>query len=60
MACMVAAPRAHGAEIVTVEGLRDADHADGTGTLHPIQAAFVEAGCGAVWLLHAGLFDGGR
>ncbi len=38
MSCMVAAPRAHGAEIVTVEGLRD--HGD----LHPIQAAFVEQG----------------
>lgn len=40
MACMVAAPRAHGAEIVTVEGLRAADD----GSLHPIQDAFVEAG----------------
>ncbi len=38
MACMVAAPRAHGAQIVTVEGLRDDDH------LHPIQSAFVEQG----------------
>lgn len=36
MACMVAAPRAHGAEIVTVEGLKEADQ------LHPIQAAFIE------------------
>lgn len=42
MACMVAAPRAHHAEIVTVEGLRAATE-DG-GNLHPIQAAFIEQG----------------
>jgi len=38
MACMVAAPRAHGAKIVTVEGLRD------EGELHPIQTAFINQG----------------
>lgn len=35
MACMVAAPRAHRAEIVTVEGLSQ------NGMLHPLQRAFV-------------------
>ncbi len=42
MACLVPAPRAHNAEIVTIEGL--ASDRNGHQTYHPLQQTFIETG----------------
>jgi len=45
MSCLVPAPRAHGAQIVTIEGLSsDGSHSQNGGFLHPLQKSFIEAG----------------
>jgi xanthine dehydrogenase iron-sulfur cluster and FAD-binding subunit A len=46
LACLTPAPRAHGAQIVTVEGLAQGrgDQGADTASLHPVQQAFVDEG----------------
>ena len=47
MSCLVPAPRAHGAEITTVEGLADltpSPSPEGEGRLHPLQESFIKHG----------------
>jgi len=44
LACLVPAPRAHGTQIVTVEGLAQGGRGAVTALLHPVQQAFIDAG----------------
>ncbi|MBA2276304.1 MAG: FAD binding domain-containing protein [Chloroflexia bacterium] len=45
MACLVPAPQAHNAEVVTIEGLAATAGTSGqNGALHPLQHAFIERG----------------
>ena len=43
MACLVPAPQAHNAEVVTIEGLAAGDGNDLNG-LHPLQQTFIDRG----------------
>ena len=43
MACLVPAPQAHNADVVTIEGLA-ARNGKGAGDLHPLQQSFIDRG----------------
>lgn len=42
MSCLVPAPQAHNAEVVTIEGLAATAGGGGVGSLHPLQQAFID------------------
>lgn len=44
LACLTPAPRAHGAHIVTIEGLSETVSRSDDGDLHPVQQAFIDEG----------------
>jgi carbon-monoxide dehydrogenase medium subunit len=44
MSCLVPAPRAHGADITTIEGLPGWGGGEKNGDLHPLQQSFIEKG----------------
>ncbi len=44
MACLVPAPRAHGANIVTIEGLPNYQQPVSNNQLHPLQQTFIDTG----------------
>ncbi|MDY6877497.1 MAG: FAD binding domain-containing protein [Chloroflexota bacterium] len=44
LACLVPAPRAHGAHIVTIEGLARGGEGEAAASLHPLQQSFIDEG----------------
>jgi carbon-monoxide dehydrogenase medium subunit len=44
LACLTPAPRAHGAQVVTIEGLAPDGRGEVSSSLHPVQQAFIDEG----------------